>query len=213
VCRVAISDLEKLASELAKEVADRSWMSRLDAGSKRAYNKTVEETARILKGIFDTVGASSEIAGDFGEIMVSMGSARALKMVFGHAVVPLAELWKPQIKQNGGFDFHTVCDAYRINFGEAKYSSTSNPHGEAFDQASEFLTAEKHLRDRPDLEKLVDSKAISNLDADDFGVVAAFSLNSTNHELVLRNAVKSAEALAKKHDLKSVYIVGVARDS
>lgn len=143
-------------------------------------------------------------------MMVSMGSARALAMVFQHSRVPLAELWKPQVKQNGGFDFHTVCRGDLIHFGEAKFASSGNPWGQAITQASDFLTDQKHLRDRSDLINLVSSAAIGRLDADEFGVIAAFSLNTVRKEVVLANAIEAAIALAARHNISQVFVVGVS---
>ncbi|MFZ5637638.1 MAG: hypothetical protein ACOY82_13745 [Pseudomonadota bacterium] len=211
-CKVTVSDIGKLAQELTKTVVDTSWMSSLDKGARRSYEKTVAETADVLVKIFNAVpvsGSTTAIQEDFGELMVSMGAARALCRVFSHSEVPLAELWKPQVKQNEGFDFHTVCELEKINFGEAKYSAKKSPHGIALDQISDFLTAEKHFRDRPHLEKLVSPSAIANLDNEEFGIVAAFSVNAVNPDVVLANAMAKAKALAGTHQISQIYLVGV----
>jgi len=212
-CRVEVSDIGKLASELAKAVVDTSWMSGLDRGARRTYESTVRRTAELLKEIFESMDPSLEVAGEFGEMMVSMGSARALDIVFRHSRVPLAELWKPQVKQNGGFDFHTVCQGDLIHFGEAKFASSGNPWGLAISQIDEFLTDEKHLRDRSDLVNLVSAAAIGRLDDDEFGVVAAFSLNAVRKDVVLANAIESAIALATKHNIQQIFVVGVSHGS
>lgn len=215
-CKVSVSDIGKLAGELTRTVIDTSWMTSLDKGARRAYERTVAETAELLVRIFNTTslaGPGSAIQGDFGELMVSMGAARALCQVFSHHEVPLAELWKPQIKQNEGFDFHTVCGSERVHFGEAKYSAKKSPHGIAIDQVAEFLAAEKHFRDRTHLEKLVSTVAIRNLDDDDFGVVAAFSVNAANPDTVLKNAIENAKILASNHKISQIYLVCVIHES
>lgn len=211
-CRVSVQDVSKLAAQLASVVVDTSWMTHLDLGTQRAYRRTVGETAQILCEIFAKVSANSAIAEEFGEVMVSMGSARALKMVFGHVEVPLAELWKPQRKQNEGFDFHTICGKGMLNFGEAKYSGDKSPHGLALNQASQFISEEKHLRDHPNLSRICPDAA-DLLNEDKFGVIAAFSLNGKNHDLIMKNALSSATAMAKKHGLKQVFLVGVSNDT
>ncbi|WP_223266774.1 hypothetical protein [Luteimonas gilva] len=214
-CRVSVSDVGKLAHELTQIVVDTSWMAHLDKGARRAYEKTVAETAALLIDIFKAASLipPSDIQEEFGELMVSMGAARALNQVFSHYEVPLAELWKPQAKQNEGFDFHTVCPAERVHFGEAKYSSQKSPHGAAISQISSFLEAEKHFRDRTHLEKLVPLKAIQNLDNEDFGVVAAFSINAANPDIVIKNAITKAKALAGTHKISQIYLVGVVYDA
>lgn len=211
VCYVKVSDIKMIASELTRQVQDTSWMMNLDSRTKRAYNTTVNETAQILVDIFRRANGAGGIAGEFGESMVSMGSASALEKLFNHYVVPVAELWKPQVKQNEGFDFHTVCTEEMINFGEAKFSSVKgkNPHYDAIPQACDFIDENKHLRDSLHLEKLVSDNAMNNLDNDDFGVIAAFSINSDNPVSILKNALESAQKECPSRNIKSVYLVGV----
>lgn len=209
-CRVSVNDLSKLADELTNSVVDTSWMLTLDAGTRRAYEKTVGETSLVLTKIFQSISSSTKVAADFGELMVSLGSVRALEMIFSHKSIPIAELWKPQLKQNEGFDFHTVCPTPLVNFGEAKYSGSKNPHGLALLQIDSFLSAEKHLRDHVHLRHLCHEDSITNLDDDRFGVVAAFSINGTNTAAILKNAVDAALQLANKHGIEQVFVVGVS---
>lgn len=211
ICLVNVSDISKIASELTKKVQDSSWMMSLDRGTRRSYEMTVEETAKTLVKIFNhtSTSTSDNIGGEFGELMVSMGSARALEILFDHLVLPVAELWKPQIKQNEGFDFHTVCQQEVINFGEAKFVSSGNSHGKAISQSSGFFDKNKHLTDRVHLLSLVSKTAIENLDNDDFGVIAAFSINSDNPINILENALESAQKEFPSRNVKSVYLVGV----
>lgn len=211
LCFIEISDIQKIASELANQVQNTSWMMEIDKNTRRSYNKTVEETAQKLVKVFKIAKGTGRVAGEFGESMVSMGSARALEMLFDHYVLPVAELWKPQAKQNEGFDFHTVCSEEIINFGEAKFSSVKNknPHGDAIPQACGFIDAEKHFRDRVHLINLVSENTINNLDNDDFGVIAAFSINSDNPLDILENALESAQKEFPSRNVKFVYLVGV----
>ncbi len=211
LCLIEISNIQKIASELTSQVQNTSWMMELDKNTRRSYNKTVEETAQKLVKVFKIASGTGGVAGEFGESMVSMGSARALEVLFKHIVLPVAELWKPQAKQNEGFDFHTVCPEEVINFGEAKFSSvkSKNPHGDAIPQACDFIDEEKHFRDRVHLISLVSENAINNLDEDDFGVIAAFSINSDNPLDILENALKSAQKEFPSRGVKFVYLVGV----
>lgn len=213
VCRVVISDVSKLAKELTHLVMDTSWMLGLDAGTQRAYKQTVEDTTKLLIEIFTKLDPSGAISDDFGEVMVSLGSVRALEKIADHTAVPLAELWKPQLKQNEGFDFHTVCPIPLINFGEAKYSAKKSPHGLALDQIDEFVTATKHLRDYVHLVSICPIESVSHLNSDKFGVVAAFSLNAVDKKRVLSNAREKAIALAKKHGISQIFLVGVSYEA
>lgn len=209
LCFIEISNIQKIASALTSQVQDTSWMMKLDKGTKRSYNKTVEETAQKLVDVFKSANGQGKIAGEFGESMVSMGSARALEMLFDHYVLPIAELWKPQEKQNEGFDFHTVCPKENINFGEAKFVSNGNSHGKAISQSADFIDKEKHYRDWNHLRNLVSANAITTFEADDFGVIAAFSINTDDPLTILKNALKSANKEFPSRNVKFVYLVGV----
>lgn len=210
ICFVKVTKLDDFATRISELVLDTSWMIGLDHGVRRAYDTTVRETVEALVKVFKDTSAAGLIGTEFGETMVSIGSARALEKIFDHKRIPLAELWKPQVKQNEGFDFHTLCTDEIINFGEAKYSGTSSPHGLAINQADGFLAAEKHLRDRIHLINLVSQPAIDQLDNDQYGVVAAFSVNANNPLTVLKNAALSAGAVVGKHAITNFYLVGVS---
>ncbi|MYM84115.1 hypothetical protein GTP44_19445 [Duganella sp. FT50W] len=209
LCFVEVKDLHAFATALVEVVLDNSWITNLDDRYRRAYSKTVSQTAAKLVNTFNKTASGGNVESDFGETMVSMGSSRALEMLFTHLRIPLAELWKPQISQNGGFDFHTTCLEKFINFGEAKYSSSANPYTDAISQAQDFLNDDKHLRDAPDLENLVDKQSMSYLDKDDFGVIAAFSVNAQKPELILANAFLAAQEMMKVKKIKNFYLVGV----
>lgn len=211
ICHVRVTDIKNIAIELITDVQNTSWMMELDKGTRRSYERTVSETADALVKIFENVVDGGNVGSDFGELMVSMGSAKALGFVFDHMVLPIAELWKPQLKQNEGFDFHTVCESMFINFGEAKYSSYGSPYDDAVSQASGFVEKEKHLRDRVHLISLVSGDAIANLDDDRIGVIAAFSINAMNPLVVLKHALATATAELSAKSIQNVYLVGVSR--
>jgi len=211
VCHVIVKDIKIISEALAKKVLDTSWMTNLDVGSKRAYDRTVQETASALVQIFKSTTAPSDVGSEFGEIMVSIGSTKALERIFSHVILPIAELWKPQLKQNEGFDFHTVCSNEFINFGEAKYSGSANPHGNAINQSKGFIDDEKHLRDYVHLRELASEAAVENLNNDSFGIVASFSINTADPLQVLKNAIESAQEKFNLDSIKAVYLVGVSQ--
>lgn len=209
ICFAEVNNLINFANSLCTTVQDSSWMTNFDKGVRRQYDYTFRQTANLLVDIFNTTASTQSIGSEFGELMVSIGSARALKKIFDHTQIPIAELWKPQIKQNEGFDFHTICNEDYINFGEAKYSKKSNPHGLALNQTKMFVKEDKHFRDRGHLLNLVNEKAIANLDNDDFGIVAAFSINSDDPLNIIKNSIESALAIKKEISCKQIYLVGV----
>lgn len=211
VCHVVVNDIKKISEALTKNVLDTSWMTNLDLGSKRAYDRTVQETASALVEIFESTTTSSDVGSEFGEVMVSIGSTKALEKIFNHVILPIAELWKPQIKQNEGFDFHTVCAEEFINFGEAKYSGSTNPHGNAINQSKGFIENQKHLRDYVHLRELASKEAVENLNNDSYGIVASFSINTDDPLHVLKNAIESAQGKLNIDSIKAVYLVGVSK--
>lgn len=211
ICQVNISDLKKVARELANSVMDNSWIMNMDKGASRSYIKTASDTANRLVEIFNASIEKEGIASEFGQWVISIGSSRSLKIIFQHTSLPIAELWKPQELQNEGFDFHTVCKKNVINFGEAKFKSANanSPVSDAANQANSFFSDEKHLRDRVHLVNLVNGDAISNLDQDIFGMVVAFSMNAQNPLTVYTNAISKVESLPLFKSINSIYIVGV----
>lgn len=221
VCHATITDLEQVALELSKKVNDTSWIVELDSRARRAYETTALKTAQTLIEIFKKNPLiNSKVVSEFGELMVSMGSSKALEVVFDHKCLPIAELWKPKISQNEGFDFHTVCSGNIINFGEAKFSSSSSPYGGnsgdstgAGGQADGFIGDAKHLMDGVHLGSLAGEHPVSNLDNDLFGVILAFSINAVNPLLVLKNALENSLTYQNLKKAKNIYIVGVSHES
>ncbi len=218
ICHVTISDLEKIALELSNKIVDLAWVIDLDDRARRAYESTASQTAQALVEVFRKPRTEDEkVASEFGELMVSMGSSKALEVVFEHRCLPLAELWKPKLAQNEGFDFHTVCKGNIINFGEAKFSSSASPYGGksgessgAGGQADGFIGATKHLMDGVHLGSLAGIDAANNLDKDHFGVVLGFSINALNPLLILKNAIESSQAYENLRKAKNIYIIGVS---
>ncbi len=218
ICHVNVSDIEKISQELAKMVMDHSWIMNLEPVAKLAYEPAVRETALALEKTFkNKLTTENKIAKEFGEIMVSMGASRALEALFEHTAIPIAELWKPKKKQNEGFDFHTVCLEKLINFGEAKFSGSSNPYGGksgsssgAGGQADGFISANKHQRDGVHLLHLAGKEPTDNLNNLHFGIVLAFSLNSLTPLSILESAIGTAKEYLHLKKAKKIYLVGVS---
>lgn len=213
LCHVHVSQISQISKMLASSVVDTSWMVELDEGAREAYEYTVQETADLLINIFKAAEEAGSVIDEFGELMVSMGAAKSLEVLFKHTLIPIAELWKPQAKQNEGFDFHSVCSADYLNFGEAKYSSGSTSYGRALDQAGEFLTAKKHKRDWVHLVNLASPASIQNLNSNLHGVVAAFSIHAEDPLTVYKNALKRAVKFTRERKVGFVYMVGVTHEN
>jgi len=208
---IEVTNLQNFATQITREIISRSWMSKLSPIATIAYDATVTKTASKLSSISSATSASGTLGAAFGELMVSMGSAYALEKIFTHSRIPLAELWKPKLSQNEGFDFHTVCQANLVNFGEAKYSGVISSYKNALVQAERFVDDQKHNMDAVHLMHLVDPVCMNNLVAKQFGVVAAFSIKGKRPNLVFTNAVQRAIALAGKGKAANVYLIGVKK--
>jgi len=184
----------------------------MDKGARRSYQQTASDTAKNLVEVFNAAIDDDKVSGEFGELMVSMGSSRSLDVIFQHISLPISELWKPQRKQNEGFDFHTVSNKNIINFGEAKFKSlpAASPVSDAANQANRFFSEDKHFRDRVHLINLVHEDVISNLDEGLCGMVVAFSMNAKNPLTVYENAIAKVESLSFFDEIDNVYVVGVS---
>lgn len=220
ICYGKISDLNQMALQLTTSVNNNSWVIDLDHRARRAYQTTAQKTAEALVKIFTNIYTpDNKVTSEFGELMVSMGSSKALEIVFGHRSLPIAELWKPKLSQNEGFDFHTICSEDIINFGEAKFSSNSSPYsggsGEssgAGGQADGFIAAEKHLMNGPHLGSIAGDAPSANLDNDIFGIVLAFSINAANPLAILNNALVQSKTYENLKKAKNIYIVGISHE-
>jgi len=209
-CQVSVDDLDAFTTTLVAEVANTSWMTGMDSLTRKGYEAAIALTAPLLIELAEDTAATGTLNEEFGEIMVSIGCSRALEAVYSHVSIPISELWKPKSRNNEGFDFHTVCPMHLVNFGEAKYSRTKNPHTIAFTQIAKFLTNKKHLMDVHYLGTLCSRQSMSRLDLDEFGVIAAFSLNAANKKLTMGRAKDAAKDIASQHALSQVMVVGVS---
>ncbi|HBC3366331.1 TPA: hypothetical protein KDX70_004624, partial [Vibrio parahaemolyticus] len=81
-CIVAVSDLDKISEKLTSAVLDSSWMLDLDKGTRRTYEYTARETANALVEIFKKFSDDRQLGAEFGEVMVSISSARSLSVIF-----------------------------------------------------------------------------------------------------------------------------------
>jgi len=210
VCLININTYQAIAEEISKIILDDSWMNSLDPTIRKAYNATVQKTANKLNDICLKVISNPQIEEDFGEIMVSITASQSLNQLFDHLSLPISELWKEKRSGNPGFDFHTVCPADVIHFGEAKYSSSKNPYTDAIKQADGFVREEKHIYDIIYLEKIIRKKEpIDNLDQNRFSIIAAFSINSNNSKIIVENAIKKISEYNLNTSAQNIYLVGV----
>lgn len=210
-CIVQVDASESIASVIA-EINDNSWISKLNIIEQVSYTTRLKETAKnIMK---DCLTFNTELNCNIydysvvGEYIVSKEGRKALIEQFSHSYVPLAELWKEKSSNNPGFDFHSESTTNLIIFGEAKYDSTSNPHGDAIDQVEGFITKGKDAMELTDLKHFVSTQATTNFLNNKKGFAISFSINSQNPKTIINNAI-SSEKINNITNYDEFYIVGV----
>ena len=204
---VRIDDVKTRASEMIKTISDRSWINKLNSVGRTSFEARAKRTIdRLVTDIFSKV--ENSVTSEFGEYMISDTAQCALENECKHTKVPIAELIKEKVIGNPGFDFHTESTSEIIVFGEAKYSSTDNPHGEAISQIIEFIHDEKDLMDLAILDRFVSSKSVKNACDGIKAYIAAFSLNSSNPCLIFKNALTSGN-MKKLYCYPELYLIGV----
>lgn len=204
---VEITDVKSHAKTLITEISDTSWISKLDPDAKMSYKDIALKTIKKLVEIFQSV--DNKVTKDFGEFMISMNSGYCMREKHGHKILPLSELWKPKLLQNEGFDFHTLSPANKFSFGEAKFVSSGNSYGDAAEQAYGFSIENKDKRDGVHLCYFSSPAAMQNLRQNKRGFIVAFSINSSNHELILKNSLQNKDIRELSKCCDELYIIGV----
>ncbi len=210
-CLIQINASESIASVI-EEINDNSWIAKLDIVDRISYTARLKETA--IKIMNDCVKFNAELNSNIydysivGEYIISKEGRKALIEQFSHSYIPLAELWKEKVSNNAGFDFHSESTTNLIIFGEAKYNSTSNPHGDAIDQVEDFIIKGKDAKELTDLKHFVSNEATNNFINNKKGFAISFSINSQNPQTIIDNAINS-EKINNITNYDEFYIIGV----
>lgn len=204
---IEILDINSYAKTLIDQINDTSWISNLDFVAKMSYEGIAKKTIKELVKIFQAV--ENEITKDFGEFVVSLSSGNCLKEKKFHTNLPISELWKEKIKNNHGFDFHTISPAEKFSFGEAKYQKSGNAYTSAAEQAHRFSREGKDKNDSVHLQHFGSDSAIKNLKLGQKGYVVSFSITSQNHELILSNSLQNDDIKSLSKLCDELYIIGV----
>lgn len=204
---VRIHDIESRADEMVTSLSDTSWIANLGAVEKVSYAARAERTVvKLVRLITERV--DNQMTTDFGEFMVSDSAQSLLNNELDHNKVPLAELLKEKISGNPGFDFHTESSTNFIAFGEAKYSGEANPHGKALSQIVKFIGLKKDIAELTDLQHFVSEPAVNNTLQGIKAYAAAFSINNSDPQLIIQNALKS-KFIDDLLDFPELYVIGV----
>lgn len=204
---VRINNIESRATEMIDIISNTCWIERLNAVEQATFKARSKRTIeKLVSQISDRV--EDEITTEFGEFLVSESAQTTLDTNFGHLKVPLAELLKEKVIGNPGFDFHTESKTKLVAFGEAKYSSSSNPHTVAINQIADFINLEKDSAELIIIQNFVSSDAIDKSLNGERAYVAAFSINSTNPERIIKNALKS-DTIDPLLKFPEIYVIGI----
>lgn len=204
---IVIKDVKSHAQDLLSEISNTAWISKLNPVAKISYERTAQKTILKLVKIFQSV--KNTVAEDFGEFMISMSAGHCLQKKHDHTVLPLSELWKEKLSNNPGFDFHTLSPADKFSFGEAKFVSSGNSYWQAAEQTFRFAGEGKEKDDAVHLMHFSKPVAIDNLIKGKRGFIVAFSINSEDHESILRNSLKNEDIKGLSKCCDELYIVGV----
>lgn len=206
-----IDEITEYSAEMCKIVSDNSWLNDLDKFSKEALENSVNRTIEKLVDIFKKQDNES-ISSEFGEFMVSLSAQQALEEL-DHTIVPLSELWKEKVSGNHGFDFHTLTHTELVAYGEAKYRSGGNSYNSALKQILKFISENKDLGDRFYLINVIGEEPVNKAHNGQKSFAAAFSLNSSDANTILKNILKNENFLTLSNHSSEIYLIGVTHVS
>ena len=211
-CLVQVDASDSIAAVL-KEITDTSWISKLSPICQVGYGNRLKKTAEKIVANCNTVLAGHK-TGVFdyqtiGEYIVSREGRCALGQGFSHNILPLAELWKERVSNNGGFDFHTESPSEILIFGEAKYNSNCNPYNDAIKQVEGFIADGKDANEIIDLANIAsDQKFLNSFLVNKKGYAVAFSIDADEPLTIVKNALQSGE-IVNLANYSEFYIIGV----
>ena len=210
-CLVTVDASESIA-DVMREIADKSWISRLGIVQQIAFEARLQSTVKVIMenclSFCSDTGVGKYDYSVVGEYIVSKEGRRALVSGFNHSAVPLAELWKEKESGNPGFDFHSESTSNLIIYGEAKYDSNQNPYNRAINQVEGFIGQKKDAMELSDLSNFVSDIAVSNFTSNKKGFCVSFSIMTQKPIDIIKKAIQSD----KINNIKSFdefYVVGV----
>lgn len=206
IIHVIIDNLPSCAKTMIDNISDESWIAKLSPANQIAYEARARRTIdKLVRDIFMKI--DNEVTANFGEYMISMTAQSTLETEKAHKKLPLAELFKEKVTSNPGFDFHTESHTTLLAFGEAKYSSRSNPYKNALTQINCFITLKKDLAELADLQHFASSQSIVNASLGKKAYIAAFSLN--NPSTMIFDKILESPHITPLLSFPELYLIGV----
>lgn len=191
--RIEPTDINLTLGDVFKSMSDLSWISDFDKQYIRdSFQVRSEETIDyISKNII--AESNNEITKDTGEIVVSELSRLAVINEMGYLNIPLAELFKSQAVGNDGFDFFSKNLDKIILFGEAKFNSTRNAYGAAFEQIVRFENQKQDVSDLKEIDEFCCEESLSNHTQGKKGFIASFASKTTETSRIIDGIKRNSD--------------------
>ncbi|MCL2847850.1 MAG: hypothetical protein FWE13_03770 [Firmicutes bacterium] len=207
--RVSPDNLQDAILLVLKELADFSWLKKLD-------DATLQESLSLAASntVADIESKICDENGDYearkvGQFLVSHLAKKAIVAELQHEDIPLLELLDRRISGSSGFDFYTEkLSENLIVCGEAKFVHNDNPYNDSLKQIKEFIEKRKHILDIQLIVHFTSLTGREKMSRDEHGVCAAFSTTQISTEQLIAG-IKRNEALSKLFDRKLIILVGV----
>ena len=207
--RVSPDNLQGAILLVLRELAEDSWLSRLD-------DETVQESFRLAASqtvsdietkIKDPNGNND--ASKAGQYLVSHLAKKAIVSELSHEEVPLMELLSRRVSGGEGFDFYSekLSDSL-IVCGEAKFVSGRNAYTDSLVQIKDFIDTKKHILDIQVICHFTSEAGRKKLVKGQHGVCAAFSTTNIQTDVLVNN-IKASNNLSVLFDKNLIILVGV----
>lgn len=185
--RINPIDITLTLKDVFRSLSNLSWIDNFDAEYiKSSFETRAEATVRhIANNIIKNTDDS--ITTDSGEYVVSELARKSIVNELDYSDIPLGELIKEQKSGNPGFDFYSENKNKVLLYGEAKYNSSRNAYGIAFEQIVRFENEKRDHADLVDIDKFCSKIALNNVILGRKGFIAAFASKKTSTLNLIKN--------------------------
>ena len=185
--RINPIDIALTLRDVFNSLSDLSWIDNFDAEYiKSSFGVRAEATVKyIAENIIRNVDNS--ITTDSGEYVVSELARKSIVRELDYLYIPLGELIKEQKSGNPGFDFYSESKKQILLYGEAKYSSSRNAYGVAFEQIVRFEQEKRDHADLVDIDRFCSRIALNNVMNGQKGFIAAFASKNIPTSTLINN--------------------------
>ncbi len=185
--------------DVFKSLSNLSWIDNFDIEYiKSSFEIRAEAT---IKHIADKIIKNTDdcITKDSGEYVVSELARKSIVNELDYLDIPLGELIKEQKSGNPGFDFYSENKNQILLYGEAKYNSSRNAYGIAFEQIVRFEKEKRDHADLVDIDKFCSHIALNNVIDGRKGFIAAFASRSISTKDLIKNMTNNGHFKILSH--------------